>query len=189
MNLIRLFPLLLLFLFSQSAWATSVFAGDDCVKCGHELPVSFEKKVSTEETLLICGGFQAGSYVDSARANGIRIFGSVENFYSQMHQMQCPPNSPSPIYSGIYVAATADGYPQMFRDLAKLSPEVRARLLNRPTSGRRKETILDLVDRSIQQANGMDDIKELYQNKREKFIELGAKKFSDMTSEELAVYE
>lgn len=188
MNLIRLFPLVL-FLFSQSAWATSVFAGDDCVKCGHELPVSSERKVSTDETLLICGGFQAGSYVDSARANGIRIFGSVENFYSHMHQMQCPPNAPSPIYSGIYVAATADGYPQMFKDLAKLSPEVRARLLNRPTKGRRKETILDLIDRRIQNANGVEDIEDLLKNKREKFTELGAKKFSEMTPEELAVYE
>lgn len=188
MNLTKLFILPLRVILAFSIVPTA-FAGDDCVSCGNELPVGFERKVSTEETLLICGGFQAGSYVDSARANGIRIFGSVENFYSHMHQMQCPPNSPSPIYSGIYVAATADGYPQMFSDLAKLSPEVRARLLNRPTKGRRKETILDLIDRRMQNANGVEDIKDLLQNKREKFIELGAKKFSEMTPEELAVYE
>jgi len=188
MNFTKLFilPLLIILAFSI---APTVFAEDDCVSCGNELPVGFERKVSTEETLLICGGFQAGSYVDSARANGIRIFGSVENFYSYMHQMQCPPNSPSPIYAGIYIAATADGYPQMFKDLAKLSPEVRARLLNRPTKGRRKETILDLIDRTIHQADGVEDIKELFQNKRAKFIELGAKKFSEMTPEELAIYK
>lgn len=187
MNLIRLFPLVL-FLFSQSAWATSVFAGDDCVKCGTGLPGGVENKVEPEVTLLICAGFTAGQ-LDSVRRDGVRLFGDVDNYYSQMHQMQCPPNAPSPIYAGINIRATADGYDQMFKDLAKLAPEVRARLLNRPTKGRRKETILDLIDRRIQLANGVEDIKELLQNKREKFIELGAKKVSEMTPEELAVYE
>lgn len=134
MRPVRLYALRVIVI-ASFAWATVVFAGD-AVQRGTGIPVDFETKVTTEETLLICAGFEAGQ-LDSARNNGIRIFGNVENFYSVMHQMQCPPNAPSPIYSGVNLAATADGYPQMFRDLAKLSPEVRARLLNRPTKGRR----------------------------------------------------
>ncbi|MDO8826961.1 hypothetical protein [Methylophaga sp.] len=187
MNLVKLFVLFLLPI-SQITLATTVFADDASVQNGTEPPVSYEEKVDPGHTLLICSGFNAGQ-LDSVRKDGIRLYGSVENFYSQMYQMQCPPNAPSPIYSGINVRATADGYPQMFRDLAKLAPEVRSRLLNRPTSGRRTETILDLIDRRMKLAAGLDDVTELYQNKRARFIELGAKKVSEMTADELAVYE
>ncbi|MDO8826962.1 hypothetical protein [Methylophaga sp.] len=187
MNPPRLFVLRLLIVFSF-AWATSVFAGDDCVNCGTELSVNFEKKVDPEVMLLICAGFNAGQ-LDSARNNGIKFYGSVENFYSQMHQIQCPTNAPSPIYDGVDFAPAVDGYTQMFRDLAKLPPEVRARLLNRPTSGRRKETILDLLDRRMKFAAGADNVVTLYQDMRVKFIELGAKKVSEMTPEELAIYK
>lgn len=186
MNPPRLFVLRMLVII-PFAWATTVIAAES-VQSGGGISVSIERKVSTDETLLICAGFEAGR-LESARTNGIRIYGSVENFYSLMHQMQCPPNSPSPIYSGVNLAAVADGYPQMFRDLAKLSPEVRERLLNRPTTGRRKETILDMLDRRMNISPVRDNAFRILKNKRDRFAELGAKKLSEMTPEELADYE
>jgi len=187
MNPVRLLLMRMLVIISF-AWATTIIAGDDCVSCGVELPVSFEKKITAGDKQVICLGFQAGQ-LDTARSNGILIYGDVDTFYSQMHEIQCPPNFPSPIYAGVDFAPAVGGYPQMFRDLAKLSPEVRDKLLNRPTTGRRKETILDLLVRRMQFAAGSDNVVNLYQEKISKFEELGAKRISEMTPEELAIYE
>jgi len=187
MNLIKLFVLFLLPL-SQITWVTTVFAADASLQRGTEPSVSFEKEISAGDKKVICLGFQAGQ-LDTARSNGILIYGDVDTFYSQMHKIQCPPNFPSPIYAGVDFSPAVGGYPQMFRDLAKLTPEVRAQLLNRPTRGRRTETILDLIERRMKFAANSDNVVTLYQKMRAKFVELGAKKFSEMTPEELAVYE
>lgn len=132
--------------------------------------------------------FEAGQ-LNGARNTGIRLYGNVETFYAHMHEIQCPPNAPSPIYSAVNVSLIADGYPQIFKDLAKLSPDVRARLLNRPTTGRRKETILDMLDRRMNLATGTENVFRILKNKRDQFAELGAKKLSEMSPEERAVYE
>jgi hypothetical protein len=188
MNLLKVIPFLL-FLLSQSAWATSVFAGDDCVKCGMELPLTDNSELSALQKSMICLPYQRG-LVESARGTGIELFGSFENYYGNMHRIDCG-NSPTPIYHMVDYQIDSGEFNNLIGDLRKLDKKVTARLLNKVRKGRRKETVLDLFDRTLKEMTSLghhNNVRSLTVL-RDRFVDLGAKKRSELTPEELALYE
>lgn len=189
MKLFKLFPLLLCLLLSQSTWATSVFAGDDCVNCGMELPLADSSELSDLQKSMICLPYQGGR-VESARGTGIELFGSFEKYYGNMHRIDCG-NSPTPIYHMVDYQIGSGEFLDLIKDLSKLDKKVVAKLLNKVRKGRRKETVLDLFDRALDKMRslGHDSNVESLMVLRGMFVDLGAKKRSELTPQELASYE
>lgn len=91
MNLIKLFLLLPL---SQIIWATTVYAAEASDKPGATLLLTDNSEISDLDKSKICLPFEGGHIVD-ARENGIKLFGSFENYYANLHRIECA-NSPTP---------------------------------------------------------------------------------------------
>lgn len=186
MKFSKIFVLRLFFVFSLT-YAISPFAEDSHLKSGAALHLTGSSEISDSEKSLICMPFEGG-HIESAKENGIELFGSFEKYYANLYRIDCA-NSPTPIYHVIDFKIESGEIGRMLVDLDKLDRSVAAKLLNKPRKGRRKETVLDLLDRTIEGMIADGTNVTMMIRMRSRFVENGAKKFSEMTSEELASYE
>lgn len=174
--------------------ATSMYDGNDCVKCGPELPYTSSELVELSELdiALVCQGHKAQE-LESVENEAKKIFGSVEEYYENLHRFQCPPNYPSPIYIVVEEAPYLNHlYEVVFNEhLPNISEQNRLKLLNRPRTGLRNETILDLVERSLERSrqHGDGPGERVYTRYRDRIIEMGGKRLEDLTPQQLAQYQ
>lgn len=183
-----LFILILLSL--TNSWASGDFSENDCVHCGGEAHQS-DVEMNDIEKELVCLSHKIGRF-DNSIELGVELFGSEKEFYKNYHRIQCPPYYPSPLYHSIENKYYA---PRFYRELKHiheyLSLEERQYLMNRPDKGRRKATLLDIaiITKKMFERGGAPDEVPKLQRVIDKLKSMGAKRRSEMTEEELSVYE
>jgi hypothetical protein len=143
------------------------------------------------DIIVFCNSHKSGR-IKGARKYGTKLFGSKEAFYKNYHRIQCPPYYPSPLYHSIEEQAFEDELIKELEYIGKiLTDKERAKLLNRPDRGRREATILDMADISYRRTvrDGLKESTKRYELIRKKLEEMGAKRSSELTPIQLALYE
>lgn len=148
-------------------------------------------EISEMDTIVFCNSHKSGR-IREVREYGVNKFGSLDAFYKNLHRVQCPPYYPSPLSHSIEEQPYERELITELENIGKyLTLEERQNLLNRPDGGRRKVTILDMVDIYYKRSD-RDDFEEKagrYEIIRQKLVELGAKRLDEMTPEERARYD
>lgn len=171
-------------LLGANVYASNMTENGDCINCGGELPLAVRGGYSYTqiEVASICQLFTRGGFI-SAEKIGVEIFGSVENFWENIHRFECPPHYPNPVF--IHFERNQSARRDTLDLLTKLegvSEENRLKVLNRPRGGMRHETILDTVER-VQQLmrNGHDQsFVRILGDYIERLRAMGAKRASEL---------
>jgi hypothetical protein len=144
----------------------------------------------TESDIIIFCENHKGGYIDDARAHGKERFGSLENFYYNYHRIQCPPHFPSPLYMSISKKPFSIELDKEIEYISRLSSEKRHLILNRPSKGFFKQTILGVVVRKlkINIEDGNDEAVARYKNLKKMLRDAGAKRLEELTEEEKAAF-
>jgi len=166
-----LFLIFILFIFSRDAFAQS--------------GSSSEVEITESDIIIFCKGHEAGD-IKEAREHGVELFGSYQNFYNNYHRIQCPPHFPSPLYMSISKAPFEHQIDKEIEFISRLSEDKRHKVLNRPSKGFFKQTVLEIVQSDLERAKEKEKSKaiERYQNLVTWLREAGAKASDELTEEE-----
>ena len=103
-----------------------------------------EVEITNSDIIIFCEAHKGGS-IRVAREHGKDLFGSLEKFYENYHRIQCPPHFPSPLYMSVSKHPFSGEVDPEIEYISKLSQEKRHKILNRPSKGFFKQTVLDVV--------------------------------------------
>lgn len=141
--------------------------------------------ITQDDITSICQLFtRAGGYFPGERI-GADIFGSIENFWENVHRLECPPHYPNPVFIQFerHMSARRETLNLLTR-LEGVSEENRLKVLNRPRSGMRRETILDSVERTQRLMRDRQRPNDSFLRIIDRYIErlraMGAKRLSEL---------
>jgi len=169
-----LFPLSIIFILLSLPAVTAAQSGS-----------SSEVEITETDIIIFCKGHEGG-YIKDARDHGKKLFGSLEKFYENYHRIQCPPHFPSPLYMSVSKHPFSGEVDPEIEYISKLSLEKRHKILNRPSKGFFKQTVLDVVVRKlkINQEEGNTPAIARYKDLKKTLRDAGAKRISELTEEE-----
>ena len=146
-------------------------------------------ELTESDIIIFCSGHEGGS-IKAARGHGKKRFGSLENFYNNYHRIQCPPHFPSPLYMSISDHPFSIQVDKEIEFISRLSPEKRHLILNRPSKGFFKQTVLDVVYRALKanQDDGNEEAVIRYKKLKKNLESAGAKRLAELTEEEKAAF-
>jgi hypothetical protein len=146
-------------------------------------------ELTESDIIIFCEGHKGG-VIKAARDHGKKRFGSLENFYNNYHRIQCPPHFPSPLYMSISLHAESPEVDKEIEYISRLSPERRHLILNRPSKGFFKQTVLGVVVRKlkINKDAGNDAVVARYKNLKKMLRNAGAKRVEELTEEEKGAF-
>lgn len=176
-----------LFLFLPTAQASS---GNDCVHCGVNGGELLDSGPSLTELgeQLACSAFMTGRF-DIIREEAQKV-GGVAQYYALLKDVSCGRARMPLYYEYIRRLPPAHHTNEMFSQLEQVDAEVIEYILNRPVPGRRQETVIDLLDRHIEVSERTPGHVNTWSREvRRRYVERGAKRYEDLTEEEISRYE
>ena len=141
--------------------------------------------ITQDEITSICTAFTRIGGFNTGEILGAEIFGSIENFWENVHRFECPPHYPNPVFIQFerHLPARRETLDLLTR-LEGVSEENRLKVLNRPRSGMRHETILDSVERTQRLSQSGNRASESFLRIMDRYIErlraMGAKRLSEL---------
>ena len=144
-----------------------------------------EVEITNSDIIIFCKNHEGG-YIKDAREYGKKLFGSLEKFYENYHRIQCPPHFPSPLYMSVSKHPFDIEIEPEIEYISNLSFENRNKILNRPSKGFFKQTVLGVVIRNlkISQEDVNTEAIARYKDLKKALTEAGAKRVSELTEEE-----
>ena len=146
-------------------------------------------ELTESDIIIFCAGHE-GNLIEEAREHGKELFGSFVTFFENYHRIQCPPAFPSPLYLSVSKSPFSIQVDKEIEFISRLSPEKRHLILNRPSKGFFKQTVLGVVERKlkINREAGNDEAIARYKDLREMLRDAGAKRLAELTEEEKAAF-
>ena len=148
-----------------------------------------EVEITESDIIIFCSGHKGGN-IKVARDHGKELFGSLDKFYENYHRIQCPPHFPSPLYMSVSLHFGSWQVDKEIEFISRLSERKRHLILNRPSKGFFKQTILDVVVRKLKfnEEDGNDEAIARYKDLKKVLIDAGAKRMSELSDAEKAAF-